>query len=417
MTTTQTSLFHRAEEFLVQFYGETGLSGSARRLEEVQEQIRQSGTYQLTEQELTFGARLAWRNSNRCIGRLSWKSLKVRDRRHLSAPEKVFADLLEHLDFATNGGKVRSTISVYSTGSEGNSTLRIWNKQLIRYAGYRLPDGSILGDPDSLEFTQYCQSLGWTSSLTPFDVLPLVIQQGGEEPEWFNVPEDKVLRVPISHPEYGWMEKLGIQWYAIPVISDMRLEMGGISFHCAPFNGYYMLSEIAVRNLADDQRYNLLPVISEKMNLDTRHSKSLWKDKALLALQEAVLFSYQERGVSLIDHHTASEQFMDFCKLEQSKGRSVQADWSWIVPPTAGSTMRVFHQEWNNAVISPNFYYQRSSSGSSFPESQARVGECPFSRSKRQEKTLAVGQRRITEAHEAHLRPGFGQGVRNVGEA
>ena len=384
MTVTQSILFHQAEEFLIQFFEETEHSGLAQRVDEVKEQIRQFGTYQLTEQELIFGARLAWRNSNRCIGRLFWKSLKVRDRRQLSSPASVFEDLMEHLDFATNGGKIRSTISVYSTGSECNSSLRIWNKQLIRYAGYPLPDGSILGDPDSVEFTRYCQSLGWTSPRTPFDVLPVVIQQEGEEPEWFDIPKEKVLTVPIWHPEYPWMEGLDLQWYAVPVISDMRLEIGGISFPCAPFNGFYMLSEISVRNFADANRYNLLPVVSEKMSLDTRHNRSLWKDKALLVLQEAVLISYQHRGVSLLDHHTASEQFMEFCKLEQSKGRAVQADWTWIVPPTAGSTMDVFHQEWDNAVLSPNFYYQKSSLGFSLPESQFLTGGCPFSGSKHQ---------------------------------
>lgn len=383
MTTNTSSLFHQAEEFLTQFFEETERSGLAHRLSEVKDQILLSGTYLLTEQELIHGARLAWRNSNRCIGRLFWKSLKVRDRRQISAPEAVFEDLMEHLDFATNGGKIRSTLSVYSTASEGNCSLRIRNKQLIRYAGYTLLDGSILGDPDSLEFTQYCQSLGWTSAQTPFDVLPVVIQQEGEEPRWFEIPEEKVLRVPIGHPEYSWMEELDLQWYAVPVISDMRLEIGGISFPCAPFNGFYMLSEIAVRNLADARRYNLLPMVSGKMNLDTRHNRNLWKDKSLLVLQEAVLYSYQQQGVSLLDHHTASEQFMEFCKLEQTKGRTVQADWSWIVPPTVGSTLEVFHHEWDNAIISPNFHYQRSTSDSDFPASQVLVSQCPFSGSKR----------------------------------
>lgn len=31
---------------------------------------------------------------------------------------------------------------------------RIWNAQLIRYAGYKLEDGSIIGDPISVEFTE-----------------------------------------------------------------------------------------------------------------------------------------------------------------------------------------------------------------------------------------------------------------------
>lgn len=35
------------------------------------------GTYQLTETELIFGAKLAWRNAARCIGRIQWSKLQV----------------------------------------------------------------------------------------------------------------------------------------------------------------------------------------------------------------------------------------------------------------------------------------------------------------------------------------------------
>jgi nitric-oxide synthase len=161
----------------------------------------------------------------------------------------------------------------------------------------------------------------------------------------------------------------------------MRLEIGGISFPCAPFNGWYMLTEIAARNLGDEQRYNLLPVLAKKLNLDTRHLKTLWKDKAMLVLQEAVLHSFQVQGVTLVDHHTASEQFLDFCKQEESKGRKVQADWAWIVPPAAGSTLGVFHQDWENQMLSPNFYYQPAAWQQEAAEKAPNfaMGKCPFS--------------------------------------
>ena len=125
----------------------------------------------------------------------------------------------------------------------------------------------------------------------------------------------------------------------------------------------------------------MLPVLAKKLNLDTRQVKTLWKDKAMLVLQEAVLHSFQIQGVTLVDHHTASEQFLEFCKQEEAKGRSVQADWAWIVPPAAGSTLGVFHQEWENQMLSPNFYYQETTwnqEEASAPPSFA-AGKCPFS--------------------------------------
>lgn len=370
-------LLQKATDFLQVFYVENELQDLSQRVGQVQDEISATGSYTLTEEELIYGAKIAWRNSNRCIGRLFWKSLKVRDRRAISRAEDIFSDLMEHLDFATNGGKIRSTVSIYPAANSESGEIRILNKQLIRYAGYCLPNGNVVGDPDSVDFTRLCQDLGWESEGTAFDILPVVIQVSDEDPKWFSIPEEKVLRVPISHPEYAWLESMQIQWYAIPVISDMRLEIGGLSFTCAPFNGWYMLTEIAVRNLADAQRYNLLPQLAEKMGLDTKHPRTLWKDKALVVLQEAVLYSFQEKGVAIVDHHSASEQFLEFCNIEESKGRTVQAEWSWIVPPTAGSTMGVFHRDWGNEILSPNFFYQEHH-WQIQPRKEVETKSCPF---------------------------------------
>lgn len=142
-----------------------------------------------------------------------------------------------------------------------------------------------------------------------------------------------------------------------------------------------MLTEIAARNLGDVQRYNLLPVVAQHMKLDTRYLKTLWKDKAMLVLQEAVLHSFQQQGVTLVDHHTASEQFLEFCKQEENKGRTVQADWAWVVPPATASSLGVFHQEWDNKILSPNFHYQdmpwQAQADTQSPA--VAVGKCPFS--------------------------------------
>lgn len=47
------------------------------RLLQIQKEIEESGTYQLSETELTYGAKLAWRNAYRCIGRIQWSKLQV----------------------------------------------------------------------------------------------------------------------------------------------------------------------------------------------------------------------------------------------------------------------------------------------------------------------------------------------------
>jgi len=93
----------------------------------------------------------------------------------------------------------------------------------------------------------------------------------------------------------------------------MKLDVGGIEFTACPFNGWYMGTEVG-RDLADVNRYNKLPVIyllfyfnlfdflisnlkkkiiAKKMELDTSTNMSLWKDKALIELNYAILESFR----------------------------------------------------------------------------------------------------------------------------
>lgn len=55
--------------------------------------------------------------------------------------------------------------------------------------------------------------------------------------------------------------------------------------------------------------HNFKPV-ALKMGLDIRTPTSLWKDKALVEMNIAVLYSFQSRNITIVDHHTASESFM-----------------------------------------------------------------------------------------------------------
>src|SRR5215471_8563783 len=65
-----------ASAYLYGFHQEHGmLNVSPERLNQVQVEIEQTGIYRQTYEELAYGAKVAWRNNTRCIGRLHWKSL------------------------------------------------------------------------------------------------------------------------------------------------------------------------------------------------------------------------------------------------------------------------------------------------------------------------------------------------------
>ncbi|HLO12231.1 MAG TPA: nitric oxide synthase oxygenase, partial [Pseudoneobacillus sp.] len=216
----------------------------------------------------------------------------------------------------------------------------------------------VIGDPGSIAFTEICLNLGWEPKYGKFDVLPLVIQVNDHTPQIFEIPEHLLLEVPIRHPQYEWFEDLQIKWYAVPMISDMCLEIGGITYTAAPFNGWYMGTEIGARNLADEFRYNLLPQIGSLMGLDIKSNISLWKDRALLELNTAVLHSFKEDGVSIVDHHTAAQQFKLFEEKEMENGRPVTGDWNWLIPPLAPAATHIFHGHYNNEIVKPNYFYQ-----------------------------------------------------------
>ena len=350
-------LLAAAERFLTLFHDENpGAGASAGRMRQVHAEIRAHGTYRHTPSELEFAARVAWRNSSRCIGRLYWRTLRVRDRRQVSGADQIAAECMTHLHEATNGGRIRPLITVFAPDAPGRPGPRIVNSQLIGYAGHQ-SGRAVIGDPAQLEVTRLARDLGWQASdpLGRFDLLPLIIESPGLPPAWFELPRDAVLEVPLRHPDLTWFRQLRLRWYAVPVISDMYLEAGGIRYPAAPFNGWYMCTEIGSRDLADESRYNQLPEIAARMGLRTDSPRTLWKDRAVTELNAAVLYSFEASGVKIADHHTESELFLAHLEQEQRHGRRCPADWSWIVPPTAGSTTPVFHRCYDDFDASPNF--------------------------------------------------------------
>ncbi|WP_433324738.1 nitric oxide synthase oxygenase [Spirillospora sp. CA-294931] len=346
-----------AEAFLRLFHAEEGRAERlVPRLGEVCEEIRETGTYTHTEEELAFGARVAWRNSSRCIGRLYWRSLRVRDRRGAATARELADECVEHLTEASGTGRVRPIITVFAPDRPGKPGPRIWNDQLIRYAGYRERDGRVVGDPANVRITETARALGWTGGAgTPFDVLPLVVEAPGEPVQCFDLPGEAVLEVPLTHPGLPWFAELGLRWHAVPAIAGMDLEIGGITYPAAPFNGWYMGTEIGARNLGDQGRYDQIPVVAERMGLDTSSEATLWRDRALVELNVAVLHSFREAGVSITDHHTESRRFLLHLEREEGAGRACPADWSWIVPPLSGSATPVFHRYYDEADLRPAF--------------------------------------------------------------
>ena len=64
------------------------------------------------------------------------------------------------------------------------------------------------------------------------------------------------IHIVCSYPK---LAELGLRWYAVPGVSNMYTDCGGLTFTASAFNGWYMSTEV-VRDFTDPQRYNMLKV-------------------------------------------------------------------------------------------------------------------------------------------------------------
>ncbi|MCY1053118.1 nitric oxide synthase oxygenase, partial [Mammaliicoccus sciuri] len=214
----------KATAFINNMYKELEISELQmnKRIQEIEHEISQTGTYTHTTEELEYGAKVAWRNSNRCIGRLFWDKLTVRDLRHIQDEQAFITSIESHIKGATNDGKIKPMISIY------NNQIEIMNEQLIRYAGYEDK-----GDPKSIEMTKLAHHLNWQSQHTDFDVLPLMYRINQQSLKIHQYPQELIKEININHKQYPKLASLQLKWYAVPIISNMDLEIGGIYYHTA----------------------------------------------------------------------------------------------------------------------------------------------------------------------------------------
>ena len=362
------SPLERSEEaraFLDLFAQQTDMPKSSlrQRWADISRSLRRTGSYTHTPEELAFGARVAWRNNGHCIGRLFWESLEVVDARDALRPEEMAEQIVRHMTRALGDGRIRSVITIFAPVQGDTIPAYVESPQITQYAGYARPDGTVMGDRQSIEATRIAQSLGWRApdEPGPFDRLPFCIRDAEGRRVIFDCPDSAWRDIPIRHPRHAGLGGLGLRWYAVPCVSNMILTIGGIDYPCAPFNGFYMGTEIASRNFADRGRYDLLPKVASAIGVGT--DEPLWQDVALTELNRAILHSYREDGVTILDHHRASDEFMQFRQKEESNGRRVAADWRWIVPPQASAATEVFHLKMRNFHPVPNFYRSRGDDG------------------------------------------------------
>ncbi|KAK9867318.1 hypothetical protein WJX84_004437 [Apatococcus fuscideae] len=342
--TKKQTLIREAMEYQELFHHEhnSPQEVKAARVEEILGLIEKTGSYTHTFDELQHGARVAWRNAPKCGNRRVAMELNLLDKRGVNTAEEMNLACLDMLEMAATSGATKTFLTAFDPEHSltGEGGARVWNTQLLRYAGYRQNDMSISGDPSELQFTELCQrKFGWRppgGKEGKFDILPLILQlQPDVAPQMYEIPESYAVEVPLIHPTHHWFSELGLKWYAIPAVSNMVLSLGGLLYTGTPFSGWYADSEI-VRNLTDEGRYNQLPIIAQRLGYSIADNCSLWRDAALVVLNQA------SPACSLPQARPERLQFWTWHAAELKTRGYSPGNWKWIIPPLAAHTSKCY---------------------------------------------------------------------------
>jgi nitric-oxide synthase len=142
----------------------------------------------------------------------------------------------------------------------------------------------------------------------------------------------------------------------VPAISNMRLRIGGLDYSCAPFNGFYLVDEVATRNFGDPDRYDQLATVARRMGLDIRADDNFWKLRAAVELNTAVLHSFRAAGVQMAEPVAESELMAEFARREELAGRRAYGDWSWINGHLGSTFGPSWHRYYDDGEPNPNFW-------------------------------------------------------------
>jgi nitric-oxide synthase len=239
--------------------------------------------------------------------------VRVRDRRHVTGAARIAAEVVTHLTTAAGDGHIVPTVTVFAPDTPRRPGPRIWGAKLPSHAGHLGPDGATTGDRRTIVMTAATRRLGWSvPTAGRFDPLPIVVVTAGREPMLTPLPETALRHVLLRHPRYPWLAGLDLRWPALDSVDlggaePGTLDIGGVRYASVIASTWHSGSDIG-RELADPDSYDVLPMLAARMGLDTSCETSLWRDRALVELNAAILYSFRRAGVTVADHHTESSR-------------------------------------------------------------------------------------------------------------
>jgi nitric oxide synthase oxygenase domain/subunit len=261
------------------------------------------GTWYQHPAELEFGLRASWRNARRCIMRSEHEHLALCDLRRVQSSREMARTIVKGVQEAFNRGHILPTAFVFPPRAPGKRGPMVWNNQILAFAGYRMEDDSILGDPANVELTESMIEYGWKPPVnrSRWDMLPLITMAENDAPYMMELPSELQRTVRITHPQYeAEFRDLDLRWVLAPALSRLGFDIGGNQYTASPFIGWFMDSEIGVRNLADSFRYDALPSVIEALKLSPEPGTPLEELPEYMHMVALVRYSFVKHSILTI---------------------------------------------------------------------------------------------------------------------
>jgi nitric-oxide synthase, bacterial len=242
LSTAESLMFQKAADFFISYGISKGQDFDSiyNRIEHAHLELDQDGSYTLTSEELVYGIRIAWREYTKLNPISQSDAIDVIDCRHISKPDEYFEKICDYLEGIVLDGNIVPLITVFPIQELNFNSLsdilnskkplfRLYNRQLVQYAGFRRDDGGVTGDSENIDFTDFCQCLGWTpQSESVLQILPLVIETVDNKFHWYQLPCDSTklvkFRQNTSNDAKQYKQN---SLYPLP---ETTLEIGGLLF-------------------------------------------------------------------------------------------------------------------------------------------------------------------------------------------
>ena len=192
-------------------------------------------------------------------------------------------------------------VSVFAPDTPWRPGPRIRNDQLVRYAGYAEP-GRVLGDRRYVDFTTAVCRLGWRPPTGRTRVRQAAAGGADRRTRGSRCSRCRATscaRCRWSTRSCRGSRRSGLRWHAVPVISNC-----GCASAASPTRRRRTTACTSARRSArtcspTTPRTGSRGVIAERLGLDTTSERTLWRDRAVVELNRAVVHSFDAAGVTI----------------------------------------------------------------------------------------------------------------------